>query len=178
MSRLDTAENSAHTPWHLRDNWEPMHVEIKSTDLRVEGTIPSELDGLYVRTGPNPASGTSPHWFFGDGMVHGIRLEGGQAKWYRNRYVRTPKWEKGLDAMDPETMFDPTASAANTHVLGHAGRIWALEEGHLPWELSRELETIGSEDFGGKLKTAFTAHPKLCPETNELHFFGAVLNES
>jgi carotenoid cleavage dioxygenase len=105
-------------------------------------------------------------------MVHGIRLEGGQAKWYRNRYVRTPKWEKGLDAMDPETMFDPTASAANTHVLGHAGRIWALEEGHLPWELSRELETIGSEDFGGKLKTAFTAHPKLCPETNELHFFG------
>ena len=33
-------------------------------------------------------------------------------------------------------MMDPTASAANTHVLAHAGRIWALEEGHLPYELS------------------------------------------
>ena len=54
MSRLDTAENSAHTPWHLRDNWEPMQVEITSSDLRVEGTIPPELDGLYVRTGPTP----------------------------------------------------------------------------------------------------------------------------
>ena len=57
-------------------------------------------------------------------------------------------------------------------VLAHAGRIWALEEGHLPYELSPELDTIGCDDFGGKLTTAFTAHPKLCPETGELHFFG------
>ena len=69
-------------------------------------------------------------------------------------------------------MIDPTASAANTHVLAHAGRIWALEEGHLPYELSPELDTIGCDDFGGRLTTAFTAHPKLCPETGELHFFG------
>ena len=67
---------------------------------------------------------------------------------------------------------DPTASAANTHVLAHAGRIWALEEGHLPYELTPELDTIGCDDFGGRLTTAFTAHPKLCPETGELHFFG------
>ena len=164
--------DSEKTPWFLRGNYAPVLNEITDTNLRVTGSIPKSLSGLYVRNGSNPKDGQAGHWFFGDGMVHGIRLEGGQAKWYRNRYVRTPKWEKGLDAMDPETMFDPTASAANTHVLGHAGRIWALEEGHLPWELSRELETIGSEDFGGKLKTAFTAHPKLCPETNELHFFG------
>jgi carotenoid cleavage dioxygenase-like enzyme len=57
-------------------------------------------------------------------------------------------------------------------VLAHAGRIWALEEGHLPYELSPELDTLGCDDFGGKLTTAFTAHPKLCPETGELHFFG------
>jgi len=164
--------DSEKTPWFLKGNYAPVFNEITDTNLRVTGSIPKSLSGLYVRNGSNPKDGQAGHWFFGDGMVHGIRLEGGQAKWYRNRYVRTPKWEKGLDAMDPETMFDPTASAANTHVLGHAGRIWALEEGHLPWELSRELETIGSDDFGGKLKTAFTAHPKLCPETNELHFFG------
>ncbi|MBJ7425568.1 MAG: carotenoid oxygenase family protein, partial [Ilumatobacteraceae bacterium] len=160
------------TPWFLAGNYAPVFNEVTDTNLRVTGSIPKSLSGLYVRNGSNPKSGTAGHWFFGDGMVHGIRIESGDAKWYRNRYVRTPKLAKGLDAMDMEAMFDPTASAANTHVLGHAGRIWALEEGHLPWELTPELETIACDDFGGKLKTAFTAHPKLCPETNELHFFG------
>jgi carotenoid cleavage dioxygenase len=67
---------------------------------------------------------------------------------------------------------DRRASAANTHVISHAGRILALEEGHFPWELSPELETLGCRNYDGKLTTAFTAHPKLCPETGELHFFG------
>ena len=164
--------NTEPTPWFLRGNYAPVFDEVTDTNLKVTGAIPKSLQGLYVRNGSNPKDGTAGHWFFGDGMVHGVRLEGGAAKWYRNRYVRTPKYDRGLDAMDPETMFDPTASAANTHVLAHAGRIWALEEGHLPWEISPELETIGCDDFGGRLKTAFTAHPKLCAETNELHFFG------
>ena len=159
-------------PWFLSGNYGPVFDELTDTDLKVTGTIPKALSGTYVRNGSNPKDGTAGHWFFGDGMVHGVRLENGKAQWYRNRYVRTPKLEKGLDAMDPDCIFDPAASAANTHVLAHAGRIWALEEGHLPWELSPELETMGCDDFGGKLKTAFTAHPKLCPETNELHFFG------
>mgnify|MGYP003346755067 FL=1 len=60
---------SIDTPWHLRGNWEPVHDEITATDLRVEGRIPPELNGLYVRTGPNPVSGTSPHWFYGDGKI-------------------------------------------------------------------------------------------------------------
>jgi len=164
--------NAEQTPWFLRGNYAPVFDEVTDTNLSVTGSIPSGLSGLYVRNGSNPKDGTAGHWFFGDGMVHGVRLEGGRAKWYRNRYVRTPKYLNGMDAMDPETMFDPTASAANTHVLAHAGRIWALEEGHLPWEISPELETIGCDDFGGRLTTAFTAHPKLCAETNELHFFG------
>ncbi len=168
----DMLEGTSQTPWFLRGNYGPVFDELTDTNLKVTGSIPKSLSGLYVRNGSNPKSGEAGHWFFGDGMVHGVRLEGGEAKWYRNRYVRTPKLAKGLDAMDPDCIFDPTASAANTHVLAHAGRIWALEEGHLPWELSAELETIGADDFGGRLKTAFTAHPKLCPETNELHFFG------
>ena len=48
----------------------------------------------------------------------------------------------------------------------------ALEEGHFPWIVSRELETVGVHDFGGKLTTAMTAHPRICPETGELLFFG------
>lgn len=159
-------------PFHLRGNYAPVMEELTEFDLPVTGSIPPELDGLYVRNGANPRSGESPHWFFGDGMVHGVRIEGGQARWYRNRWVRTTKFEKQADAMDPATMMDRTASAANTHIIGHAGRLLALEEGHLPYLLSPELDTIGCEDYSGKLQTAFTAHPKLCPETGELHFFG------
>ncbi len=159
-------------PWFLRGNYAPVHEERTDVDLAVTGAIPPGLAGRYLRNGSNPQDGAAGHWFFGDGMVHGVRLEGGRAHWYRNRYVRTTKYSQHLDATSPETMMDPTASAANTHVLAHAGRIWALEEGHLPYELTPELDTIGSDDFGGRLTTAFTAHPKLCPETGELHFFG------
>ncbi len=159
------------TPWFLSGNFAPVEDELTVTDLEVTGSIPPSLAGRYLRNGSNPV-GDVGHWFFGDGMVHGIRLEGGRASWYRNRWVRTTKFEQSLDATDPATMMDPTASAANTHVLAHAGRIWALEEGHLPYELSPELDTVGCDDFGGALTTAFTAHPKLCPETGELHFFG------
>jgi carotenoid cleavage dioxygenase len=172
MTDMLESPASGSTPWFLRGNYAPVTDELTVGDLEVSGAIPPSLSGLYVRNGSNPRDGAAGHWFFGDGMLHGVRIEGGRAVWYRNRYVRTPKWEKMLDVMDPESMFDPTASAANTHVLAHAKRIWALEEGHFPWEISPELETIGCDDFGGALTTAFTAHPKLCPETNELHFFG------
>jgi carotenoid cleavage dioxygenase-like enzyme len=159
-------------PWHLSGNYAPVPDEITETNLQVTGTIPRELRGLYVRNTPNPKNGTSPHWFFGDGMLHGVRIEEGQALWYRNRWVKTKKLESGKEAMDPEIMMDRTASAANTHVIGHAGKILALEEGHFPYQVDGELETKDCLDYGGKLTTAFTAHPKLCPETNELHFFG------
>jgi carotenoid cleavage dioxygenase len=105
-------------------------------------------------------------------MLHGVRIEGGQAKWYRNRWVRTKKFEQDADAVDPATMMDLAASAANTHIIGHAGKILALEEGHVPYEIGPELETLRWQDYGGRLKTAFSAHPKLCPETGELHTFG------
>jgi carotenoid cleavage dioxygenase len=145
--------------------------ELTAFDLPVTGAIPPELRGLYVRNGANPKGGSSPHWFFGSGMVHGVRLER-EAVWYRNRWVKTKKLKIGGEITDPALMMDREASAANTHVVGHAGRIFALEEGHFPYEVSGELETLRCESFGGKLTTAFSAHPKLCPETNELHTFG------
>lgn len=170
----DTLSDStaARTPWFLAGNYGPVFDELTAHDLPVTGALPTALSGRYLRNGSNPHNGKADHWFFGDGMVHGVRINNGKAEWYRNRYVRTTKLAKGIEATDPEAMFDPTASAANTHVLAHAGRIWALEEGHFPYELSPELDTIGCSDLDGKLTTAFTAHPKLCPETGELHFFG------
>ncbi|HEX8536904.1 MAG TPA: carotenoid oxygenase family protein, partial [Cystobacter sp.] len=35
-----------------------------------------------------------------------------------------------------------------------------------------ELSTVGVFDFGGAVDTPMTAHPKRCPSTGELHFFG------
>jgi len=160
-------------PFHLRGNYAPVPQEVTAFDLPVTGAIPRELSGLYLRNGPNPKSGTSPHWFAGDGMVHGIRLENGRAAWYRNRWVRTKLLETpGLPFISEDGVADRTVVVANTNVIGHAGHIYALVENGFPTELSPELETLGLRDFGGKLQTAFTAHPKACPKTGELHFFG------
>lgn len=56
----------------------PMAEELTLENLPVTGTIPAELDGRYVRIGPNPQYGESKghHWFVGDGMVHGVKLAG------------------------------------------------------------------------------------------------------
>jgi carotenoid cleavage dioxygenase len=69
-------------------------------------------------------------------------------------------------------MGDMSNSPANTHIIRHAGKILALEEAHQPWIVDRDLKTIGAYDFDGKLKGPMTAHPRKCPETGELMFFG------
>ena len=160
-------------PAHLQGNGRPTQEELTLTDLKVVGRIPAELDGRYLRNGANPLTGMSDHPFFGDGMIHGIRLQDGQAKWYRNRYVQTPFIkDPSINILDPSVTMDMTCSKANTHVVGHAGQILALEEGHFPYVLDGNLNTIGSTDYNGVLKGAFTAHPKICPKTGEMLAFG------
>ena len=161
-------------PFHLKGNYAPVFEEISATDLDVTGEIPAELDGRYLRNGANPITGESQHWFLGDGMVHGVRLRGGRAEWYRNRFVRTPFFDDPTKpVIDMENFeFSSADSKANTHVVGHAGRILCLEEGHVPYELDGELDTVGPVTFGGQLDGAFTAHPKICPTTGEMLAFG------
>lgn len=67
---------------------------------------------------------------------------------------------------------DLTAGVANTHVVRHAGHTLALVESSFPYEITTDLETVGPYDFAGRLTTAMTAHPRTCPATGELHFFG------
>ncbi len=180
MTTTDTPDTGTEeqVPWHLSGNNAPVFDELTVTDLEVKGTIPKELQGRYFRNGANPQTGTSDHWFIGDGMVHGIEISDGKANWYRNRYVRTPMYANpDTDRMelylDMEKMgFNFEVSVANTSVLGHGGKIYALEEGSFPYELSKEIDTVGFHDYGGKLTTAMTAHPKVCGETGELLMFG------
>ncbi|MEC3953606.1 carotenoid oxygenase family protein [Nocardia sp. CDC153] len=63
------------------------------------------------------------------------------------------------------------SQSLGTHIIEHAGRILALQEANLPFEMTPELDTVGPYDFGGRLTTAMTAHPKQDPVTGELHFF-------
>ena len=152
-------------------NYAPVHDELTEFDLPVEGSIPAELNGWYLRNGPNPRAGEG-HWCVGDGMVHGIRLENGRAAWYRNRWVRTESFDNPVPLYNDDGSRNLHSSIANTHVVRHAGKTLALMEFSLPYEISNDLKTLGAYDFGGTLTDSMTAHPKICPNTGELHFFG------
>lgn len=155
----------------LRGNYAPVADELTESNLPVHGAIPAELDGWYLRNGPNPRQ-ASAHWFTGDGMIHGVRIEDGQAKWYRNRWVRTDSFVEDFGLYNADGTRNLRSSVANTHVVNHAGRTLALVESSLPYEITNDLETLGAYDFGGKLVDSMTAHPKICPTTGEMHFFG------
>jgi carotenoid cleavage dioxygenase len=169
-------------PLHLAGNNAPVAEERDAVPTVVIGEIPEDLAGQYFRNGPNPRTGVSTHLYDGDGMIHSISLRDGRASRYRNRYVRTPLYENpGVDRMmlafDPATKtIDHRVSTANTHVVEHAGRLLALEEGGLPYEVDRDLATIGPYSFGGALTAAMCAHPKTCPRSGELLFFGVSLS--
>lgn len=137
---------------YLAANYGPVDVESTVTDLTVTGTIPADLNGRFLRNGPNPNAeqgidAGDYHWFTGRGMVHGLRLADGKALWYRNRYVG--------------------GSTPNTNVIGHAGKTIALvESGSSAQNMTYDLSDAGTnESIGG----GFSAHPKLDPDTGELH---------
>lgn len=158
--------------FYLDGVFAPVPDEIDVHDLRVVGTLPPELDGRYLRNGPNPRLGADPgHWFGGAGMLHGVRLSGGRAEWYRNRWVDSTQASSGEPAIGPDGR-DLRRNVANTHLIEHGGALLALCESGLPYEVTGGLETKGPYDFGGRLRTAMTAHPKTDPVTGELYFYG------
>ena len=163
---------------YLVGNFAPVKDELTVTDLPVDGEIPQALNGRLLRNGPNPIAPdpAAYHWFIGDGMLHAIELRDGKAASYRNRWVRTDQAISllGEDPIpgQPDDVFPAGSSAANTHVVAHAGKIFALIEVCLPTQVRPDLSTVGRHDFGGKLRSPMTAHPKMDPVTGEMVFFG------
>jgi carotenoid cleavage dioxygenase-like enzyme len=158
---------------YLSGNFAPVTEELTLTDLPVTGTLPPQLDGRYLRNGPNPVVPPDPeqyHWFIGTGMVHGIRIRDGKAEWYRNRWVRNKTVAEALgEPWAGGPVHADMDAAPNTNVIGLGGRTFAIvEAGAVPYELTNELDTIGPTDFDGTLPGGFTAHPKLDPVTGEL----------
>jgi carotenoid cleavage dioxygenase len=156
----------------LEGPYAPLPGDVTATELEVQGTLPAELRGRYLRNGPNPITPVDPathHWFVGDGMVHGIRLGDGQADWYRARMVRSTKVSEALGEEPAPGERHGGMDTANTNVIGLGGRTLAIvEAGARPVELSYELDTICHTDLGG-LPHGYTAHPKVDPATGDLH---------
>ena len=150
----------------------PMADELTLTDLPVTGVIPAALDGRYLRIGPNPVAPNPAgyHWFVGDGMVHGLRIENGRALWYRNRWIRSTAVGAALHEPPAPGPRHGGFDTVNTNVVDVAGRTFALvEAGSYPVELSETLEEQAYNPFDATLAGSFTAHPHLDPRTGEHH---------
>ena len=159
----------------------PMTEELTLADLPVTGTIPPGLDGRYFKMGANPVrpDPAAHHWFLGDGMVHGIALQGGKAIWYRNRWIlsrlaapalgRDPAPGPRSGDNDPGPRHGRN-DTVNTNVVPIAGRPFALvEAGSFPVELSDTLDIQRYNPFDGTLTGSYSGHPHLDPLTGDLH---------
>lgn len=173
---------------HLSGNFAPVFDELSTGDLPViAGKIPGDLSGAYMRNGPNPMfkplSYTYP--FDGDGMIHAVYLDNGQAR-YRNRFVQT----RGLVAeqragraiyggtlapvpvdpalVEPDGDPGPFKNGAFVGIVRHAGHILALLEVSTGYELTPELDTIGEWSPGTDEPIEIGAHTRRHPKTGAL----------
>jgi len=167
----------------------PVGEEYELGSLAVEGDIPAEVEGTHFRAIPDPAfppyvedGGAS---ISGDGMVSALRIEGGKAS-FAMRYVQTARHKAEVAAgralfgiyrnpfTDRPEVKGVDRTVANTTPVWHAGRLLMTKEDGHPYRVHpRTLETLGSYDFGGKLRSqTMTAHVRIDPVTGEMFFYG------
>lgn len=172
--------------------WRPQTVEYDAWELEVEGEIPRDLNGVYLRNTENPLLPPARfyHPFDGDGMLHAISFEDGEAS-YRNRFVRTDGFlaeREAGSALWAGTAENPSLAkrddgwgarprmkdASSTDVVVHRGA--ALSSFYLCGDLYRSdprtLEGLGKESWHGRFPAeGVSAHPKVDENTGELLFF-------
>jgi carotenoid cleavage dioxygenase len=169
--------------------WRPNFVEYDADDLEVvEGRLPVELDGVYLRNTENPVMPSLGryHPFDGDGMLHAIRFSAGRAS-YRNRFVRTAGLEAELAAGEPlwaGIIESPSRSkrdgwgargrmkdASSTDVVVHAGRAITTfyQCGDAYQHDPLTLEALGPAPWVPAW--GISAHPKVDEHTGEMLWF-------
>jgi len=171
---------------YLEDGFAPIAEECSGATLeQIEGEVPCDLNGAYVRNGPNPrfAPLDRHHWFDGDGMLHAVRFEEGRAT-YSNAWVRTADLARdeeagrALFAGVMESAADNPAGrykdTGNTDVIVHDGELLTFHYmGGAGWRIDpRTLQSRGRLAVPARL----SAHAKVDPRTGELLYFdyGAV----
>ncbi|KAH7442253.1 hypothetical protein KP509_03G078800 [Ceratopteris richardii] len=78
----------------LTGNYAPVPESPPQPCAVVSGALPPDLDGIYIRNGPNPRrifEREGYHMFDGDGMLHAVLLRNGAAS-YCSRHVRTSRF--------------------------------------------------------------------------------------
>lgn len=179
----DAPFGHSHGPM-LTGSLAPVFEEQVLDKLTVQGEIPSDLNGVYLRNGPNPRfepDGTH-HAFDGDGMLHAAHFDRGKVI-YRNKWVRTAGFleeERAGRALYAGIMSTrkgrddrPLKDTANTDVIGHAGHAvacWYLAG--TPYHIDPiTLETIGRGNYTFGPGDGFSAHPKVDQYSGEMMFF-------
>jgi carotenoid cleavage dioxygenase-like enzyme len=191
MERLPPVKTSLRPSNHpyLNGAWTPLFEEVDAADLDViEGAIPADIDGVYIRNTENPVQQPLGryHPFDGDGMLHMISFQNGRAD-YRNRFVRTRCFEAEQEAgqslwgglMDgPGVSLRPGFGAhgglkdsSSTDVVVHAGKIVSTfyQCGEAYWLDPESLEQGGVASWGPL--DGVSAHAKVDEATGELLFF-------
>ncbi len=169
----------------LTDDFAPLLDESTYEGLPVTGEIPADLNGVYLRNGPNPRFEPKGeyHPFDGDGMLHSAHFDRGRVT-IRNRWVRTSAWEHedtahgatywGIRQTLKGREDKPLKDSANTDVIGHAGSAiatWYLAG--VPYALDPiTLETLGPRyNYVGGPDLGMSAHCKVDEVTGELMYF-------
>jgi carotenoid cleavage dioxygenase-like enzyme len=172
----------------------PERFESRIYDCEVTGEIPKSLNGAFVRVATEwlyPPRYPHDSIFNADGLVAMFRFRNGIVD-FTERWVHTARWQADLAARrqlyglyrnpftdDPsiqeETIAKPyLRTLANTNILTHGGKLFAMKEDGPPYELDPEtLATRGPMTFGGKYRSeTFTAHPKFDPVSGEMICYG------
>lgn len=157
-------------------------------DLEIEGDVPTDLNGAFYRVHPDPQFAPKfddDQFFNGDGMVSMFRIRDGRID-FRQRYAQTDRFKLEREAgralfgayrnplTDDESVKGRIRGTANTNVLVHAGKLYAMKEDSPCLLMDPDtLETEGYTDFGGDLTLpTFSAHPKIDPLTGNFCGFG------
>ena len=172
--------------------WQPNRREFDAFELQVEGELPDDLSGVYIRNTENPlhpAIGRY-HPFDGDGMLHAVYLDRGVAH-YRNRFVQTGDFQAEQQAQSPlfaGLMEPPKKSqragcgartglkdSASTDVVVHGGVVAAsfYQCGDV-WELDVDtLQNRGGAPWVRRTSPGWgvSAHTKVDEHNGELLFF-------